>query len=144
MIWAVATILTGFVHGLATPRHRPRSAGFGEGATFPTATRAMQNWTPARKRGFAQGLTHRLRAAGKRHHPALIAALMALLTWRGSFMALGVVSIIWVLAWVLYFHNDPKDHPSITADELERLPARVTTGAREDAVDGAMRASLAG
>ena len=31
--------------------------GFGEGAAFPTATRAMSRWTP-RSWGFAQGITH--------------------------------------------------------------------------------------
>jgi MFS family permease len=58
MIWAAATIMTGFVQGLATLFIARVALGFGEGATFPTATRAMQYWTPANKRGFAQGLTH--------------------------------------------------------------------------------------
>src|ERR1700750_1470314 len=56
IIWAAATIMTGFVNSLST-LFMPRDAlGFGEGATFPTATRAMQYWTPAERRGFAQGL----------------------------------------------------------------------------------------
>jgi nitrate/nitrite transporter NarK len=75
-------------------------------------------------------LTHAFARLGNAITPPLIAALMALLTWRGSFMALGMVSIVWVLVWVQYFHNDPKDHPSITAGELETLPVRVAT-ARE-------------
>jgi nitrate/nitrite transporter NarK len=54
----------------------------------------------------------------------LIAALMAWLTWRGSFVALGLVSLIWGVIWVWYFRNDPKDHPAITASELASLPPR--------------------
>jgi len=130
MIWAVATILTGFVHGLVTLVIARILLGFGEGATFPTATRAMQNWTPAKKRGFAQGLTHAFARLGNAITPPLIAALMVLLTWRGAFMALGLVSLVWVLLWVTYFRNEPKDHPSITTAELDSLPVRVTT-ARE-------------
>src|SRR6266852_7954828 len=42
MIWAAATIMTGFVHGLLTLFIARVALGFGEGATFPTATRAMQ------------------------------------------------------------------------------------------------------
>jgi len=49
---------------------------------------------------------------------------MAWLTWRGSFVLLGLVSLIWGLIWVLYFRNDPKDHPSITPEELASLPPR--------------------
>jgi MFS family permease len=124
MIWAAATIMTGFVHGLVTLFIARVALGFGEGATFPTATRAMQYWTPAAKRGFAQGLTHAFARLGNAITPPLIAALMAWLTWRGSFVALGLVSLIWGVVWAWYFRNEPKDHPDITEEELASLPPR--------------------
>ncbi|MET4426421.1 MFS transporter [Bradyrhizobium sp. JR18.2] len=46
MIWAAATISTGFVNGLAALFVARFALGFGEGATFPTATRAMQTGRP--------------------------------------------------------------------------------------------------
>jgi MFS family permease len=124
MIWAVATIATGFVTGLTTLFIARVALGFGEGATFPTATRAMQYWTPADKRGFAQGLTHAFARLGNALTPPLIAVLMAWFTWRGSFIALGLVSLSWGVIWVLYFRNEPRDHPSITPEELASLPPR--------------------
>ena len=60
LIWAASTIMTGFVTSLFTLFIARVALGFGEGATFPTATRAMQNWIPASQRGFAQGLTHEI------------------------------------------------------------------------------------
>ena len=33
---------------------------------------------------------------------------MAAFTWRGAFVLLGAVSLVWVLVWVLYFRNHPK------------------------------------
>jgi len=73
MIWTGATILTGFVSGLFTLFLARLLLGFGEGATFPTATRAMQYWTPPSRRGFAQGLTHAFaRAADDRRFDARI------------------------------------------------------------------------
>jgi len=48
--------------------------------------------------------------------------LMAWLTWRGSFVALGLVSMVWGVIWVLYFRNEPSDHPDITKAELASLP----------------------
>lgn len=126
LIWAASTIATGFVTGLTTLFIARVALGFGEGATFPTATRAMQYWTPAGRRGFAQGLTHAFARLGNAITPPLIAALMAWLTWRGSFVLLGVVSLVWGLVWVLYFRNDPKDHPSITPEELATLPPRAS------------------
>jgi MFS family permease len=126
LIWAASTIATGFVTGLTTLFIARVALGFGEGATFPTATRAMQYWTPAGRRGFAQGLTHAFARLGNAITPPLIAALMAWLTWRGSFVLLGLVSLIWGVVWVLYFRNDPKDHPSITEEELASLPPRAS------------------
>ena len=124
LIWALSTIATGFVTSLTTLFIARVALGFGEGATFPTATRAMQYWTPASRRGFAQGLTHAFARLGNAATPPLIAALMAWLTWRGSFVALGLVSLAWGVVWALYFRNDPKDHPGITDEELASLPPR--------------------
>ena len=107
MIWAASTIMTGFVNSLPTLFMARVALGFGEGATFPTATRAMQYWTPAVQRGFAQGLTHAFARLGNAITPPLIAALMFWLTWRGSFVALGLVSLVWGVVWALYFRNEP-------------------------------------
>jgi MFS family permease len=124
IIWAAATIMTGFVNSLSTLFIARVALGFGEGATFPTATRAMQYWTPAESRGFAQGLTHAFARLGNAVTPPLIAALIAWVTWRGSFIALGLVSLVWGVIWFLYFRNEPKDHPAITEAELASLPPR--------------------
>ena len=122
-IWAVATILTGFVTSIEWLFAARVLLGFGEGATFPTATRAMQYWTPAGRRGLAQGLTHSFARLGNAVTPPLVALLMASFAWRGSFIILGCVSLVWVVVWLAYFRNDPRSHPSITPEELAVLPA---------------------
>jgi MFS family permease len=122
VIWAVATILTGLAGGLLSLFLFRVLLGFGEGATFPAATRAMQFWTRQQSRGFAQGITHSFARFGNAATPPLVATLMALFTWRGSFIVLGLVSMAWVLVWVWYFRDDPSDHPRITSAELAALP----------------------
>src|SRR5260370_23999903 len=57
IIWAISTMATGLVGGLGSLVLARLALGFGEGATFPTATRAMAGWTAAVDRGFAQGIT---------------------------------------------------------------------------------------
>src|SRR5258708_14978546 len=84
LIWASATILTGFAGGLVTLFLCRLLVGVGEGATFPVATRAMQNWTPLGRRGFAQGLTHAFARLGNAPTPPIVAWLIALVAWRGS------------------------------------------------------------
>jgi MFS family permease len=126
MIWAAATITTGFVTGIVSLFLARVALGFGEGATFPTATRAMQYWTPSDKRGFAQGLTHAFARLGNAVTPPLIALLITWVTWRGSFIALGFVSLVWGIAWAWYFRNEPREHAGMTEAELASLPPRPT------------------
>src|SRR5713226_7153089 len=106
LIWASATILTGFTGGIVSLFVFRVMLGFGEGATFPTATRAMQYWTPAGRRGFAQGLTHSFARFGNAVTPPLVAWLMVLYSWRVAFIIIGFVSLIWVFIWFWYFRDD--------------------------------------
>ena len=135
LIWTAATILIGFSGGLAMLIAMRVLLGIGEGATFPVATRAMQSWTPSGRRGFVQGITHAFSRFGNALTPPIVAWLIAIVTWRGSFVALGCCSFVWVMVWVWYFRDVPAEHGSITAAELERLPNR-GTGA-----DGSVRAT---
>ena len=96
LVWAGATILTGLAGGMASLLFMRVLLGVGEGATFPVATRAMQSWTAASRRGFAQGITHAFARGGIVATPPLVAWLMALVTWRGSFVILGCLSVLWV------------------------------------------------
>jgi MFS family permease len=132
LIWAAATILTGFAGSLVTLFLVRVMIGVGEGATFPVATRAMQAWTTPDRRGFAQGITHAFARLGNALTPPLVAWLIVVVTWRGSFVVLGCASLFWVGTWLWYFRDVPSEHGAITPAELEKLPNR---GRRRE-VDG--------
>ena len=134
LIWGGATLVTGMTTTLGAMLAARAVLGFGEGATFPIATRAMCEWLPERRRAFAQGITHSSSRLGTAVTPPLVAWLIALITWRGSFVVLGSVSLAWALAWALYFRDNPADHFSITAKELESLPPFVSRDRKADPV----------
>ena len=121
--------------------------GIGEGATFPVATRAMQNWTAPSRRAFAQGITHAFARLGNTITPPLVAWLIApasltllgipLLTltssasWRRPFIVLGFASLGWVIVWAWYFRDTPSDHSGITAlNSTNAHRGRGASGAR--------------
>jgi sugar phosphate permease len=131
-VWAVATAFSGLAVGMVSLCAFRILLGFGEGATFPTASRAMQSWTPAGKRGFAQGITHAFARLGNAVTPPLVASLMVWGTWRGAFAVLGGVSVLWVIVWWWYFRDDPRDHASITPGDLERLPPPIAKKAAKN------------
>jgi MFS family permease len=124
LVWASATALTGMVGGLTSLYAVRLLLGIGEGATFPVATRAMQSWVPAERRGFAQGFTHAFSRIGNSVTPLVMVGLIGVVSWRGAFVALGVSSLAWVLAWVWYYRDVPADHAAITPGDLATLPNR--------------------
>lgn len=130
LVWAVATILTGLVGGLITMLFARVLLGIGEGATFPTATSAMSNWVRPADRGFAQGFTHAFARIGNSIAPPLIVLLIVWTGWRGSFVVMGLVSLVWVFLWYFYFRDNPADHRGITKAELEQLPPYVDKATR--------------
>lgn len=121
-ITSLATILTGFAAGVVSMFCCRLLLGVGEGATFPSATRAMQDWVPAGRRGFAQGVTHSFSRLGNAITPPLVAFLMLLAGWRTAFFVLGSASIVWVIVWLFYFRDNPRDHKGVTSEELALLP----------------------
>jgi sugar phosphate permease len=134
LVWAAATIATGLAGGLLSLVLVRILLGFGEGATFPTATRAMSNWFAKDRRAFAQGVTHSFARLGNAVTPWLVLQLMLLVSWRGSFVALGVFSLVWGVLWFWYFRDDPRAHPGVSAGELASLPPLATGGGAEDRV----------
>ncbi len=122
LLWSIATLLTGLVGGLLSLLLVRLLLGIGEGATFPTANRALQSWVAEDRRGWAQGVTHAFARAGSAVTPPLVIALMAAAGWRGGFVLLGLASTLWVGVWALYFRDEPNTHPGVTQEELAALP----------------------
>jgi MFS family permease len=83
----------------------------------------MASWTPVERWGFAQGITHAFSRIGNALTPALVAALLAIVTWRVAFVCLGSAALLWLAAWAWYFRDDPRQHFAVTDADLARLPA---------------------
>ncbi len=124
VIWATATILTGLAAGLAVALPRASPARRRRRRDVPGRDARDAELDAVGRRGFAQGITHAFARLGNAVTPPIVAWLIAAVTWRGSFVTLGSISLIWVVAWVLYFRDNPAEHPAITSEELDTLPNR--------------------
>ena len=122
VLWVLTTIGTGMVHSLAALLALRFVLGISEGATLPAAARALTSWTPKARRGFAQGVTHSCSRLGNAVTPPLVAFLTIAYSWRFSFVALGLVTAVWVVVWALYFRDDPREHRGTTEAEIALLP----------------------
>jgi MFS family permease len=129
---AASTAWTGMVGGLAALFASRLVLGIGEGPAFPTATRALSNWMRPDQRAFAQGITHAFSRFGNAATPPLIAAIIVAFSWRDSFYILGGLSLLWAVLWLVYFRDDPRQHPGIAPEELEGLPPAAVVATRKD------------
>jgi MFS family permease len=123
-IVTIATLWTGLAGGLTSLLAARLALGVGEGAAFPTATRAMTAWTPAGRWGFAQGITHTFSRIGNAATALIVSGLIALVSWRGSFYLLSPVNLVWMALWFWYYRDDPREHADVTPEVLEKLPKR--------------------
>ena len=89
---------------------------------------------PAGKTGFAQGITHASARLGNAMTPPLIVALIVAISWRGSFIIVGLVSLVWALVWGWYVRDDPREHPGLLAAEAETLPPRRVAAADREPI----------
>ena len=133
IIWSTATIWMGITSTFAGMLVSRILLGIGVSA-LPTATRAMSDWMPARKRGFGQGITHSFARIGNAVTPPLVAWLIVLFSWRGSFILVGALSFIWAIVWAWYFRDNPAEHAAITPEELKELPQHRAHGKKRPPV----------
>jgi len=122
IIWVATTLGMGMVESFSALLVVRLVLGIGEGATLPAAARALTNWTPVERRGFAQGVTHSSSRLGNAITPPLVVFLMLTLSWRASFYICGVVTAVWVVVWWTYFRDDPRTHKGITPADLAEMP----------------------
>jgi ACS family D-galactonate transporter-like MFS transporter len=121
LLWAAATILTGFSWSVGSLLAFRLLVGAGEGGAFPAATRAFTFWLPVRERGVAQGVTHSFARLGGAATPPIVLATVARYGWRASFVVLGAASIGWTVIWLASFTDKPDDHPWVGDAELASI-----------------------
>jgi len=127
--WSAFTMLTAAAFNAASLLIIRFLFGVGEAGAFPGATRALQDWVPAQERGLAQGLFHSGARVGAALSLFLMPLLVLLIGWRLTFVVNGLIGIVWIAAWLVWFRDNPRDHPGVNAAELEHI----RRGLREDA-----------
>ena len=97
--------------------------GVGEAGAWPNVAKAFSRWFPTSERGTAQGIFFMGAHFAGGMTPLLVAAMLAHLPWRAVFVIFGMVGVVWTAAWNRWFRDDPAEHPSVNAAELEKIEA---------------------
>jgi MFS family permease len=123
LCWLFFTALTGFVGGLVSLIVVRFLFGAGEAGAYPTMARAVRGWFPFAERGRAQGLIWTFGRWGGSLAPMLVVALAypfdarGFVGWRGAFLLLGLLGVVWVAGFTHFYRDTPDDHPAVNDAE---------------------------
>ena len=119
-LWAVATVLMGFVHGISLLIALRLLLGLGESIAFPGSSKIFAAEVPAEKRGSANALIGAALAFGPAVGALAGGAILAVAGWRPIFWIFGLVTLLWLVPW--HFASAPLRSKSMTTPVVEPVP----------------------
>ena len=126
-VWSFFTALTGAAWNAASMLVMRFFFGVGEAGAFPGATRAFYNWIPAGERGMANGIFHSGARVGAAMSLFLMPFLIRLVGWRLTFVINGLIGIVWVLFWIYWFKDKPRQNKNVSKSELQYIEEGIIT-----------------
>ena len=95
--------------------------GAGEAGCFPNITKMLAVWLPRNERVRVQSLIWACTRGAAAVTPLIMLPLIAFAGWRGAFVFFGALGLIWAVAFLLFYKDDPATHPKVDAAELKLL-----------------------
>ena len=130
IIWSAFTAMTGAVYTAVSLLIVRFLFGVGEAGAYPGATRALYSWLPAKERGIGQGIFHSGARVGAAGSLLLMPWLIEQIGWRWTFVANGVIGLVWGVVWWVWYRNNPADHSRVNPGEVQLIE----DGLREEVV----------
>jgi ACS family D-galactonate transporter-like MFS transporter len=106
LIWSLATAATGLVRGFALLLSMRLILGIGESVAVPASSKILARYLPEHHRGFASGVVMSALRCGNAVGTFGAGFLMAKFGWRPMFIAIGLVSLLWLPAWAKFMPRD--------------------------------------
>ena len=95
--------------------------GVGAAGAYPNAAGAVARWFPKKEHAKAQGFIWGAGRLGGALAPLLLVPLQRATGWRGMFVGLGILGVVWAAVWAMWFRDAPSEMPGIGAQELAEL-----------------------
>ena len=118
IIWSIFTALTGAVFTAISLLVVRFLFGVGEAGAYPGATRALYSWLPAKERGIGQGIFHSGARVGAAISLVLMPIVISWIGWRSTFIANGIIGLVWAVVWWLWYRDEPSEHAATNEAEV--------------------------
>ena len=95
--------------------------GVGEAVVYPGSNRLVANWIPSHERGIANGLIFAGVGFGAGVTPPIITYVLVNYGWRWSFFICAAIGTLAGIVWWFIARDDPREHPSVSREELDYI-----------------------
>ena len=119
-IWSIATMLHAVANSLLTFSLFRGILGVSEAGNWPGATKANAEWFPINERALAQGIFNSGAAIGGIISAPLVGFLFVFFnSWQITFIAIGVLGLLWLVPWLIVYKSGPESHPWLAEEERQ-------------------------
>ncbi len=122
--WSCAAMAHSLIRGTWSLAGARFLLGLGEPGNWPAATKAINEWFPARQRALGVGIFNAGSSVGTVLSGIVVAALTLAFGWRFSFIATGAVGLVWMIVW-LVLYNPPYKNRWLRSAEFEQIKSEV-------------------
>lgn len=122
--WSAFTALTGMTSNYYLLVLTRFSFGAGEAGALPNIGVSLARWFPPIERARALGLVMMFMQAGGALAPLVIVPIQVRYGWRASFYVLGVMGVVWCIAWYRWYRDTPAENLNVTQTEIEEIGVR--------------------
>ncbi len=121
VIWTIAHVAHGGAYSVTQFAIARFGLGIGESGNFPAGVKAVATWFPQKERAFAVGVFNAGSNVGAIAAPLLCFLLVPAVGWRMTFILTGVFGLIWLVAWLAIYRDNPASHSRVGAPELAHI-----------------------
>ncbi len=118
--WSLFTALTGLANGLILLILIRFLFGAGEAGAYPNSSIVISKWFPKYETGRAQSFIWAAGRIGGALAPLIVVPIAVSFGWRASFYILGIIGLLWVLAWKLLYKDPPKALQTVYNIEIRK------------------------
>jgi sugar phosphate permease len=125
--WSVFTAATAVASGFAAMFGCRLMLGAGEAGAYPSCAKLVSQWFGRDERALATSIYDSGSRTGSALSLPIVAAIIAALGWKASFVITGVLGAVWILGWIALYRE-----PAANAAFERRKPAAKHVAAQSD------------
>jgi MFS transporter, ACS family, D-galactonate transporter len=121
LLWSLATATTGLVRGFVLLLAMRLILGVGESVALPAGSKILARCLPEHHRGFASGALMSALRTGNAVGTFGAGFLMVKYGWRPVFIGIGLISLLWLPAWLKWMPRDGHVVPRASRTSLSTV-----------------------